>query len=238
MDRALDCVCVIHGDRYPWIYVERLWSMLCRHLTTQPRLHVFTESSRSVPEHFMRHDLLEWPEISNTRRAWWYKMQMFDPRHALGRVLYLDLDVVITASLDWILVLDPSKFWAIQDWRRLWRPKWDGINSSMMYWDHARHANIWDKFCELELPAVIRQYHGDQDLLSEAIPVASRAYFDHDLVRSWRWEIKDGGMDTRTRRYLRPGTGSTVPPGTAVMVFHGNPKPHDTHDPVIQALWA
>jgi hypothetical protein len=238
VEAHLDCACVIHGDRYPWLYVERLHSMLERNLSTPMRLHVFTEPHRPMPNHMIRHDLVEWPEVSQTRRAWWYKMQMFDPRHELGRVLYFDLDVVISASLDWILDLDPVKFWAIQDWRRIWRPKWDGINSSMMYWDHAQHHNIWTKFCDQEFSVMIRQYHGDQDLLSEVIPRDCRAYFDHDLVRSWRWEIKDGGIDTRTRRYLRPGTGSTVPPGTAVMVFHGNPKPHDTHDPVIHQLWA
>jgi len=235
--KQFDCVCVIHGDRYPWLYVDRLWVMLCRNLSVPPRLHVFTEPHRPVPHHMVRHDLREWPEISNTRRAWWYKMQMFDPGHDLGTVLYLDLDVVISASLDWVQGLDTGRFWAIQDWRRLWRPSWDGINSSMMYWDRRRHTGIWSKFVDQDLRAVTRQYHGDQDFLSVAIPRDQRAYFDTSLVRSWRWEIRDGGMDTKTRRYLRPGAGSIVPAGTAVMVFHGTPKPHDTQDPVIQRLW-
>lgn len=233
----LDCVCVIHGDRYPWIYVDRLWAMLCRHLSTPPRLHVFTEANRAVPDHMIRHVLEEWPCISGSRRAWWYKMQMFDPKHSLGQVLYLDLDVVICASLDWVTQLDQHYFWAIHDWRRLWRKHWQGVNSSMMYWNNNHFPQIWSEFQKNRLEQLMRQYHGDQDFLSATVGLDRLRYFDHDVVRSWRWQIRDGGMDPRTRVYARPDAGSVVPPGTAVMVFHGTPKPHEIQDNVIPNLW-
>lgn len=237
MDKSLDCVCVIHGDRYPWIYVERLWNMLCRHLTTQPRFHVFTESSRSVPEQLIRHDLQEWPGISNSRRAWWYKMQMFDPRHGLGTVLYLDLDVVVCGSLDWVQHLDHRRFWAIRDWRCLWRPGWRGINSSMMFWDTQKFSGIWSGFLALGLSQACGRYHGDQDFLTEIVDKSHLSYFPEQMIRSWRWQIRDGGMDPRSRQSLRPGAGSIIPPDTRVMVFHGRPKPHEVSDPVIQQHW-
>jgi len=237
MPTSLSCACVIHGSRYDWRYVDHLNSMLRRNLNVPVDLHVFTEANRSVPSHMIKHNLVEWPEVSGTKRAWWYKMQMFDPRHGLGRMLYLDLDVVIADRLDWVVALPPEYFWAIHDWRRLWRPHWRGINSSMMLWQPHHAQTIWQRFQTLGLPLCVRNYHGDQDFIAETIPEQDRRYFHHDLVRSWRWEIRDGGMDPKTRRYARPGAGSVLRPGTAVMVFHGSPKPHETQDSVVQQLW-
>jgi len=237
MADILDCVCVIHGDRYDWRYVENLYAMLSRHIAAGVRLHVFTESQRSVPGHMIKHTLEEWPEISNGRRAWWYKMQMFDPRLALGQVLYLDLDVVICGSLDWVLELDTTYFWAIHDWRRLWKPQWSGINSSMMYWDSSRWPQPWTRFRDLGLGEAIKRFHGDQDLLNATLPGNDVQYFPDHAVRSWRWQIHDGGMDARTRRYARPNAGSVVAPDTSVMVFHGRPKPHEVDDALIKEHW-
>jgi hypothetical protein len=237
MTSVLDCVCVIHGDRYDWRYVENLYAMLKKHVPVNFRLHVFTEPNRPVPDHMIRHDLEEWPEVSNTSRAWWYKIQMFDPSHDLNQVLYFDLDVVICAALEWVQDLDTQYFWAIHDWRRLWRPQWQGINSSMMFWNHKRFTQPWRKFLRLGLRQARLTYRGDQDLITAAIPRKQLRYFDSDLVRSWRWEIKDGGMDVRTRRYLCPGAHSIIPSGTAVMVFHGRPKPHEIQDTILQNFW-
>lgn len=237
MSDSLDCVCVIHGDRYRWRYVENLYAMLHRHITAEIRLHVFTEAHRTVPDHMIPHRLEEWPEISNGRRAWWYKMQMFDPRHGLGRVLYLDLDVVLCGSLDWVLQLDTNHFWAIHDWRRLWKPQWLGLNSSMMYWDCSGWPQPWQQFQDLGLQQAVRRYHGDQDLLTEALPRGAVRYFPDHAVRSWRWQIRDGGMDPRTRCYARPGAGSIITPDASVLVFHGNPKPHEIDDVIIRPMW-
>lgn len=212
--------------------------MLSRNLTVPPRLHVFTEPTRSVPDHVVRHDLEEWPEISNTRRAWWYKMQMFDPRHQLGTVLlYLDLDVVICGSLDWVQDLDHQRFWAIRDWRYLWRPQWLGINSSMMLWDTRRFDKIWSHFAQLGLTQAYHRYRGDQDLLTAILTDRDISYFPDDFIRSWRWQIRDGGIDPRSRQYAQIGAGSIIPSSTRVMVFHGHPKPHEISDTAIHQHW-
>jgi len=233
----IDCVCVIHGDRYDWRYVENLHSMVSRNLTVPVCFHVFTEAARSVPNHMIRHNLVDWPLVSGGRRAWWYKMQMFDPAHGLGRVLYFDLDVVITANLDWIVPLSPEHFWAIHDWRRFWKPHWRGINSSMMIWNQDHAATIWKRFRKQGLDHCVKQYQGDQDFISDCVSQQTLRYFDEGLVQSWRWQIRDGGMDPKTRKYARPGAGSILRPGTSVMVFHGKPKPHEVHDPMIQQFW-
>ena len=60
----VDCACVIHGTGYDFTYVDRLYSMLNRHLSRGARLHVYTEAGRPVPNHMIRHDLTEWPGVT------------------------------------------------------------------------------------------------------------------------------------------------------------------------------
>lgn len=234
---AVDVACVIHGNGYDWTYVERLHSMVTRNCNRAINFHVFTEHDRPVPMNMTKHILTDWPGVTGRKRSWWYKMQMFNPEHFQGQLLYFDLDVVITGSLDWIFQMDPAYFWGIRDFRWLWRNRWTGINSSMMWWDTVRWAKIWHDFNGRSLATVMRQFAGDQDFLSNSIPTADLRYFDPDLVKSWRWEIKDGGLDMKTRIYRRPSAGSVLLPQTRVMVFHGNPKPHQITDPVIAQHW-
>ena len=116
----IDCACVIHGSGYDWQYVERLYNMLCRNLSTEVRMHVYTEHDRSVPPHMAKHTLEDWG-ISGPKRSWWYKMQLFNPAHFAGNMLYLDLDVVIANNLDWIPAHSTDYLWTIRDFRYLQR---------------------------------------------------------------------------------------------------------------------
>lgn len=235
--KTIDCACVIHGTAYDYIYVERLYNMLQRHLTPKVHLHVFTEDARSVGPKMIKHVLTEWPEIKGPKRGWWYKMQMFDPKHNLDRLLYFDLDVVIVRNIDWIWQLKPDYFWAIRDFKYLWRPKWTGINSSVMCWDTQKFGWIWQRFHDNNLDITMRRYHGDQDFLSAVLPAQDLRYLDPEQIKSWRWQVKDGGLDFKTRLYAAPGTGSKIDINTSVLIFHGHPNPHEITDPAIQSHW-
>jgi hypothetical protein len=234
---CINCACVIHGDLYPWMYVENLYHMLTKNFSLPVRLHVFTESHRAVPDHMIKHNLVDWPGVSGKKKGWWYKMQMFNPEHFAGPMLYFDLDVVISGTLDWVPSLDSKHFWSIRDFRYLWRPKWQGINSSMMWWDTTRFAHIWNDFKERDLNTIMRAYSGDQDYLTAMIDYKALRFVDENLIKSWRWQVKDGGMDMRSRLYRRPDAGSIVDPRTSVIVFHGTPKPHEINDPIINGYW-
>lgn len=234
---AIDCACVIHGSGYDWIYVDKLYSMLSRHFTRPVNLHVWTEPRRAVPSHMIKHDLIDWPGIEGPRKSWWYKMQMFNSDHHDGRLLYFDLDVVILQNLDWMLELDARYFWALRDFRYHFRGAWYGINSSCMIWHTGKFKQIWSDFTSRNIHAVTKQFPGDQDYLNHVIPEGQRQYLDENLIKSWRWEIKDGGMDFKKRIYRCPDAGSVIPINTHIMVFHGRPKPHEISDAVIHQHW-
>lgn len=233
----IDCACLIHGDAYDWTYVEKLYSMLQRNFSVPVKLHVFTEESRPVPSNMIKHALKEWPGVAGPKKAWWYKMQMFDRNNFAGQLLYFDLDVVIVNNLDWIMHLSRDYFWTIRDFRYLWRPTWAGINSSVMYWDTNKFHHIWRCFSKQDLAEVMRTHPGDQDFLSNTIGGDQRRFFKEKTVCSWRWQIFDAGMDMQSRSYRRPGAGAIVPPETSIIVFHGRPKPIDIKDQYIINNW-
>lgn len=235
---AIDCACVIHSDKYEWQYVDRLHSMLTRHLDREIRLHVWTEPHRRVPDPYVRHDLIDWPGISGPRKSWWYKLQMFDPSNGItGPLLYFDLDLVVVGDLTWITQLPCDRFWAVKDFRYLWRQERVELNSSIMYWPTKQYNWIWEDFMQRDRAETVRKYPGDQDYLNAVIPKDQIGFLDTDRVRSYRWQVKDGGFDHKSRTYRRPGAGANITETDRIIVFHGDPKPHQVYDAVIQQNW-
>lgn len=233
----IDCVCVLHGDKYRWEYVEKLYAMVRRHVPCEVRFHVFTEESRPVSNHMIKHVLTEWPGISGPRKSWWYKMQVFNPRHIAGPVLYLDLDIMIVDNLDWMLALDTQYFWIIRDWKYLWYPGWTGTNSSVMYWDTTKFDKIWSDFCQADINEITKKYRGDQEYITEILDEGDRCFFPDDFLASWRWQVKDGGLDRRKNIYKSPGAGGILHPNNKIVVFHGSPKPHEIDDALVLKFW-
>jgi len=232
----INCACVIHGDLYDWIYVERLYNMLNRHISPGVRFHVYTEAARSVPPNMIKHELEDWG-IGGHKRGWWYKMQLFNPEHHTGPMLYFDLDTVIVRNIDWIWQQPTRYFWTVKDFKYLWRPAHTGANTSVMWWDTEKYARVWQEFRSQSLDSIIHRYPGDQDYITKSVGPAEMRFFDTERIKSWRWQCLDGGYNFTRRKHLQPRTGTTITDQTAVLVFHGKPKPMDLTDSVIKEHW-
>jgi hypothetical protein len=164
-------------------------------------------------------------------------MQLFNPAHHAGPLLYFDLDTVIVQNIDWIWAQPSQYLWAAQDFKYLWKSTHSGINSSVMWWDTTKYQHVWEKFAEQNLEKIMRKYHGDQEFISDLVPQTQRRYLDPTQIQSWRWQCLDGGYDFRRRRYQAPDTGTKLEKNTAILVFHGSPKPHQITDPEVVAHW-
>jgi hypothetical protein len=232
----INCACLIHGDAYPWLYVEKLYSMLSRHISRPINLHVYTEESRTVPAPYIKHSLIDW-DISGPKKSWWYKLQLFNSDFYSGPLLYFDLDTVITANIDWLWQLNLRYFWAVRDFKYLWKPHSTGINSSIMWWNTNQYSYVWENVINQKLTSLFSRHHGDQDFISEIIPYEQRRFFDTESVKSWRWECLDGGYNFQSRKHRNPGNGTALASQTSVLVFHGKPKPENIEDPVVLAHW-
>jgi hypothetical protein len=234
--KTINCACVIHGDAYSWTYVDRLYSMLSRNLTANVKLHVYTEASRAVPDPFIKHELVDWG-IGGLKQSWWYKIQLFNSLHYQGPLLYFDLDTVIIQNIDWVAELTPKYLHAIKDFRYLWNPTNNKINSSVMWWDTRNYQFVYDSFIAENLESVRQRFRGDQDYISAVVPIDQRRFLDTNRVKSWRWQCLDGGYDFAKKQHYNPGAGTHFTEESSILVFHGNPKPHEIADTVIQEFW-
>lgn len=232
----IDCACVITGDKYDFEYVHKLYKGLCRGFTNDVTLHVYTEESRKVPKPYVKHSL----KTIQTRedRGWWNKIQLFNPKLFRGQLLYFDLDVVILNSLDWMLELDSKYFWSVRDFRYLWAERRNEVNSSVMYFDTEKFSYVWSDF--KKTPEVyMNRLHGDQNFIHRHIPSQIKQFFDINRVKSYKWELIDGGYDMHSRTYKEPGSGTKIPRLTSIAVFHGQPNPDDIieNDSIIAKYW-
>lgn len=93
----LSVVCVKWGTLYGADYVNKLYSGVRRHLPADlaPRYICFTDDPTDLlPEIEAR------PLPTREWTGWWYKAYLFSTAAGLqGRILYLDLDTVLTGSL-------------------------------------------------------------------------------------------------------------------------------------------
>jgi hypothetical protein len=164
-------------------------------------------------------------------------MQLFNSLHHAGPLLYFDLDTVIVDNIDWMCNLPLRYFWTVQDFKYLWRPAHQGINSSIMWWDTRNFDYVWRNFKQQDLNNVIKKHPGDQDYLNQVIENSKLRFFDPTSVKSWRWQCLDGGYDFKKRAYQTPGSGTVLSKNTSVLIFHGKPKPADLQDPMIKNYW-
>lgn len=172
------CVFVKGPYAYTADYVVRLERMVRRHLARPFRFVCFTDQ----PEAFTAP--IETIRISSQLPGcpqavgYWNKLQIFNTKHALtGRVLFLDLDVLVVADL--APVVDyPTSFALASCQMALERPAIgvDSIgrtilrrfNGSVMAFDAGAVSDLWDAWT----PSVTRRLQGDQDWYAERYPKA------------------------------------------------------------------
>jgi len=232
---VIDCACVIHGDLYDWVYVDKLYAGLQRGFSQPVTLHVYTEAEREVPAPYIKHSLYDMRK-HNCRKGWWYKVQLFDRKQFDNQLIYFDLDVAITGNLDWILDLDTKYFWGIQDFKYLFNQRKLELNSSVMYFNVDKYNYVWGEFIKSP-ESYMNKLHGDQNFIDRMIPIEQKRFFDITRIKSWRWQLFDGGWNNETKNHRTPGTGTVIDKNTSIAVFHGKPKLHQLNDAVIDKYW-
>lgn len=185
----LEVVCLNVGTKYPHHYETRLYLGLCRHSTIPFNFRVIREG--------------HWP-------GWWNKLNLFP---AKDRTVFLDLDVVITSNVDWLLRYRGE--FAI--WGDPWNREW---NSSVMAMAPGYGAHIRDAF-EAAPQAIMQGYPSDQEFIYAVVKTA-------DL---WQ-DVAPGQVKSYKADNLQAGPGSA-----SIVVFHGKPKPADLVTGWVKEHW-
>lgn len=206
MATDLTVLCVLKsGGSYDAEWVRKLRDGVTRNLTKSLRFACLSDVE--VP--CERIPLTEgWP-------GWWSKIELFKPGTITGPTLYLDLDTVVTGSLD--------PFCAIPDDFAMLRSFWqeDFVGSGVMWFKDGPPKGVYSKFakmpqCYIEHHERARNgvYVGDQAFVWDALK-GKIAKLDNLGIKSYKFHCTSG-----------------LPQGTAVVCFHGKPSP-----PEVKADW-
>jgi len=197
-------VCVKAGTKYGPIYPNRLAAMARRQTARPLRVVCFTDDTRGLDA-----DIDAQPLPVDGLTGWWNKVALFGETlpGVAGRVLYLDLDVVITAPLD--PLLDHPGAFVIMDNGYV-----PGFNSSVMLFEVGAQPHVWQNFSDAET----KRIQGDQDWIALTIP-------DAELWPD-EWCVP-----------YRLRAAEAPPRDTKVVVFSGRPNPDEYPQPWIRDYW-
>lgn len=143
--------------------------------------------------------------IDHGEPSWWAKLDLFSPFsfEAGERVLYLDLDTVVTGDLLDLATM-PGDFACLRDFYRSW-----GLGSGVMLWTHGTADDVRREWIDLGSP---RLSGGDQMWIETRRP---------DAVRL---QDRLPGQLVSYKRDCMTG----VPKNARAVCFHGLPRPHET----------
>lgn len=148
-------------------------------------------------------------------RGWWNKLQMFAPGTfpAGDRILYLDLDTAVTGDLAGIAAYSGT-FAILRDF---YRPR--GLQSSVMAWEAGTHLDLWESYALEGYPQW--DPRGDQGWLE-----------DH-LRRTDTWQA----LFPKEFCSYKLHASESIPLKAKVVVFHGQPRPHDVRHGWVPKVW-
>jgi len=209
----LHICCIRAGEMFSPAYVSILHDMVARNLEAgfEARFVCFTDRPDDL-----RDTGIETASLPADLPGWWSKLALF--KHGVfpdgDRVLFLDLDTVITGAIDHVAMWNGERLAILRDF---YRPQ--GLQSSVMAWRAGQHCEIWESFeragCPMDDPG------GDQVWIERAIPRHHVALWQEILPRA----------------FVSYKQARGIPGEAAVVVFHGRPRPHEVTDGWVPKVW-
>lgn len=186
-------------------YVNKLYDMVRRNLPDgyPGRFVCFTDNNDGLSEYV---DAQALPEGI---AGWWNKLALFSPDlFAEGeRIVYLDLDTVITGSLDEIITYD-GEFAVLRDF---YHP--ERVGPGVMLWRDGFGAEIWNSYERAGFPTDLPL--GDLSWINKHF--AETDYKPHILQDLFPQQF----VSYKAHAQL------AIPKGAKVVCFHGEPRPHE-----------
>ena len=183
-------------------YVNRLASMVARHTTRPYQFVCLTDDPSGLT--------CASQPIGTDLPGWWAKLALFRPGIVGERTVYLDLDTVICANMDFLL--DYTGSFAML--RSFLPPSRYG--SAVMSFTPG-HNHLWEDFTR----DTMQRLNGDQDWIGERLA----------SVDCWQ-DLAPGKIGSYKVDRLR-----TSPKDFAVCCFHGTPKPHEITGGWVRDVW-
>lgn len=220
-------VCMKWGTRYPAIYVNTLWSMIKRNTRRPTRLVCYTDDSSGVDPAVECLPLQDIPLPEHVAKTPWRKINLWrsDLAGVAGDVLFVDLDIVITGSLDELFDFRPeATFCVIENWTQMGSKIG---NTSVFRFRVGAHPYIATTLAE-NPDSVLSKYAIEQVYISDVItekvfwPAEWIVSFKHTLLPRW------------PKNFFQT---TPLPHDTKIVCFTGKPDPDEARDGRWPAIW-
>lgn len=217
----VNILCMKWGTAYEAFYVNRLYSMVKRNLTHPFRFLCFTDDPNQIHPEVEIHPLPEIEVPEGYRQSPWRKLSLFkkDLAGLSGQNLFLDLDLILTDSIDCFFDFKgKDDFCIIENWTQAGQ----GIgNSSVFRFESNAYDFIFESYAKDPLK-ICKCYDNEQIFLSRKIQEAEKSFLF--WPETWCRSFKRHAMSPFPLAWIRE---PRIPDGTKILVFHGNPKPDE-----------
>lgn len=210
--------CVNVGSKYPRHYVDILRRSVKHHLTKEHRFVCLTDNARHYPEI----DTVDITSLNLPR--WWSKMALFCPEiRGAGRVLYLDLDMVVCGDLAPLLEVE-NEFAICENFTRLGGNSiWPCLyGSCAMVFQNGWGLNIWNQFWN-DRHALMDECAATGDQMAIQMLHPHAALLQPLLPANFFLHYRDLGPEQ--------------PEGTSVVVFGGRRNPDNCDIEWVRSHW-
>lgn len=220
-------VCMKWGTKFKPEYVNNLYHMVKRHLTIPFRFICMTEVADGIEDGVEIRPLPDFkeppPEYLKHCSAW-RKIALFDEQvfDLTGKILFFDLDVVVIDNID--CFFNFSDKLAIQE-------NWSQRNrligqSSVFCFEIGKYTHLLEKYRQQQ-DEVLKNNRTEQLYITRELGEGNFDFFPDGWCKSFKFHCMPGGV---LNSFMQP---TKIPKDAKVIVFHGNPNPHDA----IAGVW-
>jgi hypothetical protein len=223
----IDIVCFKWGPKFGPEYVNNLYHAIQKYVTVPHRFICYTDDPTDV-ECETREFLVDLP-------VWWYIIGLTNPEHEHNdKLVYMDLDTIITGNIDHIIGLD-KPFATISDFGWL-----SGLQTAYIMWNKEIRDAVWKYFTSKyepkdypNLDCDYTQWGGTNQFLEECMGVvrinknprpALTDFIEPPEVVRLQDEFPNECVSYKAQSLA---TVRTLPDTVNMVFFHGKPQPHE-----------
>lgn len=201
----IDIVCLKWGTKFGPEYVNNLYSGIKRNTTVPFKFHCFTEDSTDLIEDVIIQEL---PDLGVD--GWWNKIYLFNdqlPFEPGSRIMFFDLDTIITGNIDHILNYECGHMVGLTNFYR------GSFATGLIMWRHGVMSRAWDTFKMNPRQHINSTTDGDQEYTGRHLP-ENIEYFQTlfpDQIFSYKQSCSDG-----------------LPEDARIVCYHGTPSIEDS----------
>lgn len=223
MSETVNIITLKWGNRYGPEFVNRLHNAVTRHLKRPFQFVCFTDDTNGLQDGIVTFPIPELDMPEQAKLTGWRKLGLFrEDLPIRGPSLFLDLDLLVTDSIDCFFDYEPDKIPIIHNWvslRKQWSGKRPEVGNSSVFRFRAGECGFVVEQYLREKDWALANFQPPQTYLTHCIR-PKMVYWPEDWVRSFK-------------RHCRPMFPLNLfmqphfPKDAKMIAFHGKPDPDE-----------